>query len=260
MFLVIPAIDLRGGFCVRLHQGRYEKETVYFDDPVRMAKLWRVQNAKILHVVDLDAARGPGKNNRPCIREITRSLDIPVQVGGGIRTMEDIDAMIEFGVYRVVLGTLAAENPDLVSEAIVKHTASKIVVAIDAMDGEVRIEGRKKASGMDAIEMAVDMESRGCRRVIYTDICRDGTTQGPNVVAYERLGSRLGKCRITASGGVGDFHDLVTLSRLQDARVDSVIVGRALYENRFPCQKTWCWNYKEEVDLDCFSSARTKSQ
>jgi phosphoribosylformimino-5-aminoimidazole carboxamide ribotide isomerase len=259
MFLVIPAIDLRGGYCVRLHQGQYEKETVYFDDPVRMAKLWRVQNAKILHVVDLDAARESGEDNRILIREIARSLDIPVQVGGGIRTMEDIDAMIDCGVCRVVIGTLAARDPDLVSRAIEKHTASKVVVAIDAEMGEVKVQGWTEGSGIDAVEMAVDMERRGCRRIVYTDISRDGTMQGPNLEAYSRLGAKLGRCRITASGGVGDFHDLVALSRLTDARVDSVIVGRALYENRFPCQKTWCWNYKEEVDLDCFSSARTTS-
>jgi phosphoribosylformimino-5-aminoimidazole carboxamide ribotide isomerase len=259
MFLVIPAIDLRDGHCVRLRQGRYEDETVYFDDPVKMAKLWRVQNAKVLHVVDLDAALGQGKHNRDIIRQIAQSLDIPVQVGGGIRTMEDVDGALECGVHRVIIGTSAVRDPDLVSRAIEKHGASKILVGIDAKEGEVKVQGWTEASGLDAIEMALDMEARGCRRLIYTDISRDGTMNGPNLEAYQRLGSRLGRCRITASGGVGSFHDLLALQEMQTSNVDSVIVGRALYENIFPCQKTWCWNYKDEVDLDCFTSAQSKS-
>lgn len=255
MFLVIPAIDLRGGHCVRLHQGQYEEETIYFDDAVKMAKLWRVQNAKVLHVVDLDAALGKGQDNRAIIRQIAACLDIPVQVGGGVRTMEDIDAMLDCGVYRVILGTSAVREPELVSEAVAKHGASRIVVGIDAQDGEAKVQGWTEGSGLDAVEMALDMERRGCRRIVYTDISRDGTMEGPNIEAYRRLGSALTRCRLTASGGVGDFHDLVALSELRGLGIDSVIVGRALYENRFPCQKTWCWNYKDQVDLDCFSSA-----
>lgn len=256
MFLVIPAIDLRGGQCVRLHQGSYARETVYFDDPVKMAKLWRVQNARVLHVVDLDAARSGAENNRSIIRAICQALDIPVQVGGGIRTMEDIDRALEAGVYRVVLGTAAVRDPDLVSEAVARHGASRIVVGIDARDGEVRVEGWTEGSGLDAVAFALDMEQRGCCRIVYTDIARDGTMEGPNLDAYRALGSRLTTARITASGGVGDYRDLIALAGLRDVRVDSVIVGRALYENRFPCQALWCWHEKEQVDLDRYSTAR----
>lgn len=259
MFLVIPAIDLRGGRCVRLRQGKYEEETVYYDDPVKMAKLWRVQNAKVLHVVDLDAALGQGVNNAAIIRRITETLDIPVQVGGGIRTMSDIDGALSCGVYRVILGTSAVTNPDLVSEAVDKHGASRIVVGIDAHNGEAKVQGWTEGSGKDAVEMALDMEARGCRRIVYTDISRDGTMEGPNLDAYSRLGNALTKCRITASGGVGSFHDLLALQNMRSLGIDSVIVGRALYEDTFPCQRTWCWNYKEEVDLDCFSSAPSRS-
>jgi phosphoribosylformimino-5-aminoimidazole carboxamide ribotide isomerase len=259
MFLVIPAIDLRGGHCVRLNQGKYEEETVYYDDPVKMAKLWRVQNCKVLHVVDLDAALGQGVNNRAIIRRITETLDIPVQVGGGIRTMDDIDGALACGVYRVILGTAAVKDPDLVSEAVKKHGASRIVVGIDARDGEAKVQGWTEGSGKDAVEMALDMEARGCRRIVYTDISRDGTMEGPNLEAYTRLSSALKRCRITASGGVGSFHDLLALQEMKSMGVDSVIVGRALYEDTFPCQKTWCWNYKEEVDLDCFSSATSRT-
>ena len=263
MLLVIPAIDLRGGHCVRLRQGNYEDETVYFDDPVKMAKLWRVQNARVLHLVDLDAARSSGPDegdgaasNHAIIHAIAEALDIPVQVGGGIRTMDDIDAMLDAGVYRVVLGTAAVRDPDLVEAAVAKHSCSRIVVGIDAKDGEVRVEGWERGSGVDAVDLALDMERRGVRRIVYTDISRDGMMEGPNVEAYRALGTALTKARVTASGGVSGYRDLLRLQELNALGVDSVIVGRALYENTFPCQQFWCWHRKGEVDLDRYSTAR----
>jgi phosphoribosylformimino-5-aminoimidazole carboxamide ribotide isomerase len=260
MLLVIPAIDLRDGHCVRLRQGNYEDETVYFDDPVKMAKLWRVQNARVLHLVDLDAARTSdgtdGPSNRRIIREIAQALDIPVQVGGGVRSMEEIDALIDAGVYRVVLGTAAVRDPDLVEAAVAKHTCSRIVVGIDAKDGEVRVEGWEQGSGVDAVDLALEMERRGVRRIVYTDISRDGTLSGPNIEAYRALGNALEKTRITASGGVSGYRDLLRLQELDALGIDSVIVGRALYENKFPCQRFWCWHRKTEVDLDCYSTAQ----
>jgi phosphoribosylformimino-5-aminoimidazole carboxamide ribotide isomerase len=259
MILVIPAIDLRGGHCVRLHQGSYEEETVYFDDPVKMARLWRVQNARTLHVVDLDAARGGSEDNRKVIREICGALDIPVQLGGGIRTMEDVEAALELGVYRVIIGTAAVRDPDLVEEAVAKHGCSRVVVGIDARDGEVRVQGWTEGSGIDAVELAVEMERRGCRRIIYTDISRDGTLQGPNVEAYRQLGENLKAARITVSGGVAGYQDLLRVKELARYRVDSVIVGKALYENRFPCQRFWCWHKKEDVNLDDYSTAELKA-
>lgn len=258
--LLIPAIDLRDGRCVRLRQGRYEDETVYFEDPVRMAKLWRVMNARVLHLVDLDAARTsagePAADNRETISQIAAALDIPVQVGGGIRTLDDVQGMLDLGVYRVVLGTAAVRNPDLVSEAVGRFGAARIVVGIDAKDGEVRTEGWEEGSGVGAVDLAVDMERRGVRRFVYTDISRDGTLEGPNIAAYREMGAHLAKAHITASGGVGEYRDLLALQGLQAIGVDSVVVGRALYENRFPCQQFWCWHRKDEVDLDRFSTAR----
>ena len=257
--LVIPAIDLRGGRGVRLRQGRYEEETVYFDDPVRMSKLWRVMNAKVLHLVDLDAARTASDaapaDNRVVVARVAKELDIPVQVGGGIRTLEGVEAMLALGVYRVVLGTVAAREPAMVSEAVARFGASRIVVGIDARDGEAQTEGWEKGSGVDAVDLALDMEARGVRRLVYTDIARDGMLNGPNVPAYRAMASRLTRARVTASGGVGEYRDLLALQALEPLGVDSVIVGRALYENRFPCQQFWCWHKKEDVDLDRFSSA-----
>ena len=261
MTLVIPAIDLRGGQCVRLRQGEYAKETVYFEDPVKMAKLWRVQNARVLHLVDLDAARGGSEDrahNRRLIQEVCGALDIPVQLGGGLRSLDDIQAALDLGVYRVILGTAAARNPDLVSEAVERFTCRRVVVGIDARDGEARVEGWTEGSGRDAVELALDMEARGVRRIIYTDISRDGTMQGPNVEAYRTLGNHLKKAHITASGGVGDFKDLLSIKALSPYGVDSVIIGRALYENKFPCQQFWGWHDKETLNLDRYSTAPLK--
>lgn len=263
MLLLIPAIDLRGGRCVRLHQGSYDDETVYFDDPVNMAKLWRVQNARTLHVVDLDAARGGSDDrddNRDVITDMCDALDIPIQLGGGIRTMDDIRAALGWGIYRVILGTAAVRNPDLVSEAISEFGASRIVVGIDARDGEARVQGWTEGSGVDAVELALDMENRGVRRIIYTDISRDGTMEGPNVEAYRTMGRHLSKAKITASGGVGEYKDLLSVQTLESYGVDSVICGRALYENQFPCQQIWCWNEKDAVDLDTFSTASLREE
>lgn len=256
MTLVIPAIDLRGGQCVRLYQGSYARETVYFDDPVKMAKLWRVQNARTLHLVDLDAARGDKINNRGQIAAICAALDIPVQLGGGIRSIEDVEEALDLGVYRVIIGTAAVRNPDLVSEAIDRYTCSRVAVGIDARDGEVRVQGWTEGSGIDAVHLAKDMEDRGCRRIIYTDISRDGTLEGPHIEGYRALGTELKKARITASGGVGGYEDLLRVKELSPYRVDSVIIGRALYDNKFPCQQFWCWHDKQTVNLDRYSTAR----
>ena len=256
--LVIPAIDLLGGRCVRLRQGRYEDETVYAEDAVQMAQMWRVMNARVLHLVDLDAARtsrGEAKDNAATIRRIASTLDIPVQVGGGIRTMDDIQAALAAGVSRVILGTAAVRDPDLVSRAVEAVGDCRVIVGIDARDGEARVEGWEQGTGVDAVELALDMERRGVRRVIYTDIARDGTLEGPNVEAYRALASRLTRMRVTASGGVGGYPDLLALQTLTPLGVDSVVVGRALYDNRFPCQATWCWHQPDSVDLDRVSTA-----
>ena len=257
--LIIPAIDLRDGRCVRLYQGEYDKETVYFEDPVTLAKLWRVQNACLLHLVDLDAALGGDTHNREVIRRITDVLDIPVQLGGGIRTMADISAALEAGVYRVIVGTAAVRNPDLVQEAVERFGCSRIVVGIDAKDGEVRVQGWTEGSGIDAVDLALDMERRGVRRIVYTDISRDGTLEGPNTEAYKTLGTQLSLTRITASGGIGGYQDLMAIKSLSDYAVDSVIIGRALYENRFPCQQFWAWHDVDKVDLNTFSTARLRT-
>ncbi len=232
MLLVIPAIELRSGQCVRGARA----ESDYFGDPVKMAKLWRVQNARVLHLDDRDAADGgEGQTvNRGTIREIANALDIPVEVSGGVRTMDDVDALLAAGVYRVVLGP----DPALAEAAVAKHTCSRVVVALDA--------------AADAVATALDLERRGVRRLV----CTATTPDGVDVEAYRALGSALSKARVTAAGGVQGYGDLLRLQELQPLGVDSVIVGQALYENRFPCQQAWCWHRKDDLDLDRFSTAR----
>ncbi len=237
MFLIIPAIDLRNGHCIRRRGEQYGVETTYFDDPVKMAKLWRVQNARVLHLTDHDDERTV---NRDTIAQIADALDIPVEVKGGIRTMDDVDALIEAGVYRAVLDD--ASDPDFAEAAVAKHSCSRVVVALDATDG--------------AIETALDLERRGVRRILYTATTPDGV----DVEAYRALGSVLKKARITAAGGVTGYQDLLRLQEMKPLGLDSVILGRALYENRFPCQKLWCWHRKEVVNLDRFSTARLREQ
>lgn len=235
----IPAIDLLGGRCVRLLQGAYDQVTTYHEDPVAVARRWYALGAGRLHVVDLDAAKGGPANNAIQIEAITKAIDIPVQTGGGVRTIEDVERALALGIRRVIIGTAAVRRPEFVSEALRRFGPERVAVGIDARNGEVRVQGWTKGSGLDALAFAVDMESRGIRRIIYTDISRDGTMQGPNLDAYRALGSTLQYARITASGGVAGYEDLKALQTLAPLKVDSVIVGRALYEGRFEGQILW---------------------
>jgi phosphoribosylformimino-5-aminoimidazole carboxamide ribotide isomerase len=258
--LVIPAIDLRHGRCVRRRQGRYEAEAEYYDDPVRMAKLWRVMNAKVLHLFDRDAfdpyglpcPPGAAAETRAVIAEIVHALDIPVEVSGGITSLEDVEAMLEIGAYRAVLGGPEPPAADLVEEAVRRFGSSRVVVGLDAHDRTLDGAG-------DLAERAAELEARGARRFVYVDLDRAGTATGPNVEALRALSGALQRARVTAGGGVSGYRDLLTLTALEP-RVDSVIVGRALYENRFPCQRFWAWHDKEAVDLDRFSTAPVAGQ
>jgi phosphoribosylformimino-5-aminoimidazole carboxamide ribotide isomerase len=239
--LVIPEIDLSRGRCVRLTESGYEEEKVYFVEPVLMARLWRVMNAKALHVVDVDAeGRAAGRDNSAVIGDIVRSLDIPVQVGGGVVTAERVRSLLDLGAYRVVLGSGFEGGAAGVGEAVERHGASRVVAGLRA--------------GPDAADRAADLEGRGVRRFVYNDVGDDGTLAGPDLDAYRSLAERLTRARVTAAGGVTGYRDLLALKGIGPP-VDSVIVGRALYENRFPCQQFWAWHEKETLDLERFSTA-----
>lgn len=248
MILILPAIDLKDGRCVRLVQGALGTEKIYSDDPVQMAILWRGENAKTLHVVDLDGAFQGSMKNLDVLRKMIEAIDIPIQVGGGIRTYEQVKQLFDSGIYRVVLGTAAIDDPDLVSRCVKEFGQRKIVVGIDAKNGVVMTKGWKENTGIEAVSLALNMKQLGVCRVVYTDISRDGMLTGPNFDAIKEMAVKTG-LRVTASGGVSGFEDLMKLQELEKFGVDSVIVGKALYENKFSCQALWRQNEKELDDL-----------
>jgi phosphoribosylformimino-5-aminoimidazole carboxamide ribotide isomerase len=222
---VVPAIDLRGGRCVRLVQGDYDRETVFSDDPVEFARRWEASGARRLHVVDLDGARDGLPAQRDVIGAIVAALAIPVQVGGGIRAIEHAAALLNVGVDRVILGTAAIEQPELVDELLAAHGPQRIVIGVDARDGMVATRGWTATSDVRAEDLIARMRERGVERIVYTDIDRDGTLVAPNFEAIGRM-AQLG-VMIVASGGVAKVEHLRTLATIPG--VDEAIVGRALY-------------------------------
>jgi phosphoribosylformimino-5-aminoimidazole carboxamide ribotide isomerase len=231
--LIIPAIDLQNGKCVRLVQGRKDAATVYDDDPVKVAKDFELAGARMLHIVDLDAAfSGRDSPNRPLLRQIIRAIRIPVQFGGGLRTAHDVTEVIELGVTRAVVGTLAVESTETVAELARIFGGDRIAVGIDAKDGEVMVRGWEYTGKIRATELARIVAKAGVERIIYTDVARDGMLRGLNIEQTLLLARESG-LKVTASGGVSSLADLERLKHLASFGVDSVIVGKALYERRF---------------------------
>lgn len=225
--LIIPAIDLRNGKCVRLVEGKLENETIYSDDPVAQALAWQDKGAEFLHLVDLDGAFAGVPKNLEVIKAIVQAVDIPVQLGGGIRVMETIDVLLEAGLSRVILGTVAIKNPELVKSACAKYPG-RIVVGIDSKDGLVAVEGWAEASTRTAVDLALEMKIYGVERIIYTDVSRDGTLQGPNLEATKQLAEATGM-RVVASGGVSSLDDIRDLMAVEAVGVDAVILGKSIY-------------------------------
>jgi phosphoribosylformimino-5-aminoimidazole carboxamide ribotide isomerase len=221
---VIPAIDLRNGKCVRLYQGDYGKETVFSDDPVSVALRWQSEGAKRLHLVDLDGAARGKPCNLEAIKSIIAAVSIPVQLGGGIRTLETIQKLLDAGIDRVILGTVAVEKPELVKNACKKY-GEQIIVSIDAKDRQVATRGWLEKSKVMASELAVKIIDLGVKRLIYTDISRDGTLTSPNFEAIKELLSRV-NVPVIAAGGISSIEHLTELSRLG---VEGAIVGKAIY-------------------------------
>jgi phosphoribosylformimino-5-aminoimidazole carboxamide ribotide isomerase len=248
MILVIPAVDLRKGKCVRLVQGEAGTEKIYSDDPVKMAIMWRGENFKTLHVVDLDGAFEGKLSNFDTVRSIVEAVDIPVEYGGGVRTYEDAKRIIDVGVYRVIIGTVAVNDEELLLRLLRDFGPRRIAVGIDMIDGIVQVKGWKNSSGVSAVALGKKLKEFGVVRVVYTDITRDGTLKGPNFEAMKEFGKGTG-LRVTASGGVASYRDLLRFQELEQFGVDSVIVGKALYENRFPCVELWRMNEKSLKDL-----------
>lgn len=234
--LIIPAIDLRDGQCVRLTQGRKADVKVYDGDPVEIAKKFEAAGARMLHVVDLDGAFEEGRSrNRRVVRRIIRGISIPVQFGGGMRSVSDVQQMIEFGVAQVVIGTLAVESPETL-ENFVQLFGFRICVGIDARNGQVVTRGWEKQEKIAATELARRVADAGIDRIVYTDVARDGTLGGVNVDQTCSI-ARASGLRVTASGGVSSLEDIEELLGVQECGVDSVIIGKALYEGRFTLEE-----------------------
>lgn len=227
--IIYPAIDLRNGKCVRLTKGSFDAETVFSDNPAEMAARWEAQGAEYLHVVDLDGAVAGESKNLKSIQAILETVKIPVQVGGGIRSMENIDKMLSIGVSRVILGSIAVKNPELVRQACLKY-GDRIVVGIDAKEGMAAVEGWEEKSDASAVNLACQMVKQGVKTIIFTDISKDGTLSGVNVQATAELAQKSG-ADVIASGGVSSLDDIRQLMQREKDGIKGCIVGKAIYTN-----------------------------
>ena len=228
---VIPAIDIRGARPVRLLRGEKGTETVYGEDPVAVALEWQRQGAEWLHIVDLDGAFGEENANRHVVVEILKKLEIPVQVGGGVRTFEDFRSLVSRGAERVVIGTAAIEDPAMVMEAL-RMAPERVVIGVDVRRGRVAVRGWEVESGELPREFGRQWKDKGVSTFLFTDIQRDGALEGPNIDALRDFCSGIGT-GVIASGGVAQLEDLQRLSELGNAGVEAAIVGKALYERKF---------------------------
>ena len=222
---IIPSIDLKAGRCVRLYQGDFQQETVFSEDPVSVALGWQQRGGAILHIVDLDGAADGIPANLAAIQEVVGTVTMPVQVGGGIRSREIADALLSAGVSRVVIGTAAVSDPDLVEGLCRDYGSERVVVAVDARDGLVAIKGWTESSQVSALELARQMRELGVSRLLYTDVSRDGTLTSPNFAANEELVRETGM-KVQASGGVSSLEHI---RQLVSTGVEGAIIGTALY-------------------------------
>jgi phosphoribosylformimino-5-aminoimidazole carboxamide ribotide isomerase len=237
--LVIPSIDIKNGKTVRVVKGIPELDCKeYGSDPVEMAKIWRAENAKLLHIVDFDGAHEHTRKNYKIVEEICSSVIIPVEFAGGIRTMDDADALIDTGISRLIISTMAIENMDEFKKVFEKYGPTQIAVALDVINDELIIRGRKQNTGIFYKDFAKNIAEMGVERFIVTDILRNGVMAGPNVYLSLNV-ANITNAKVTHSGGVRNKDELMDIQKFISSGIDSVIVGRALYENRFPCQKLW---------------------
>jgi phosphoribosylformimino-5-aminoimidazole carboxamide ribotide isomerase len=237
--IIIPAVDIKNGKCVRLLQGRMDDETVYSDDPQAMASKWTRLGAQRIHVIDLDGAFAKIPQNTGSIRKILQTVKVPIQLGGGIRTEETVRMYLEMGVKRVIIGTGAIKRPDFVKK-VCKFYPGQIIVGIDARNGKVAIDGWTQTTRIEAMELAKEFEDCGVAAINFTDIHRDGMQTGPNLDATLRLAEAV-SIPVVASGGVSSIEDIKNLLPLETAGVAGVIVGKALYSGKL--------DLKEALDL-----------
>lgn len=229
--IIYPAIDLRGGHCVRLVQGRKEDQTVYSDRPEQVAAAFEAEGARYLHVVDLDGAFEGRPQNLPAIAAIAGHINIPFQVGGGLRSQDDVKAVLDMGAARVIIGTRAVENPRFIADLLDRFGPERIVLGLDAKDGMVAVEGWLEKSSLSAVEFGQTMKNMGVGLAISTDVSRDGLLQGPNFAMMQKLAQETG-LQIIASGGVSSLDDIRRLKEMEGDGVEGAIIGKALYEGK----------------------------
>ncbi len=222
--IIFPAIDMKDGKCVRLEQGLFDKVTVFGEDPVQMAQKWEREGGKFLHLVDLDGAKDGVPKNLEIIKNICKNISIPIQLGGGIRSKETVKLLLEAGVSRVILGTMAINNIELLKELVMEY-GEKIVVSIDAKDGLVAVDGWVNVSEVESIDLVRELETIGVKTIVYTDIAKDGMMEGPNFDIYKTL-SESTKIDVIASGGVSSIENV---RKLKEMDMYGAIIGKALY-------------------------------
>lgn len=229
--IVIPAIDLKDGKCVRLLQGKAAKETIYSDNPVEMAIMFEEAGAQCLHLVDLDGAFSGKSANLRSIFAIIQAVKIPVELGGGIRNRDDIKRMLEMGVTSVIVGTMAVKNPGVLESALKEFSGEKVILGIDSRDGKVAVSGWNEQTDFDDVKFGLHWKQLGIERIIFTDIARDGMLTGPNLPALRQFAEKT-QLKITASGGISSKVDIDRVKSLESVGVDQVIVGKAIYEGK----------------------------
>ena len=235
--IIFPAIDIKDKKCVRLTQGDFDKVNVYGEDPSLMAKKWAGYGAEFIHVVNLNGSRDEVGINDETLAKVAKSVDVPIQVGGGIRDEKRVKELLDLGINRVIVGTMAIENKELLKELIEKYGNDKIVVSIDAKNGKVATHGWEKVSDIDSVDLCKELEQIGVKTIVYTDISKDGMLEGPNFDIYKELSQKT-SLDIIASGGVTSIDDV---KRLLDMNMYGAIIGKALYDNRI--------DLKEVLDL-----------
>lgn len=228
--LIIPAIDIKEGRCVRLTEGRFEDTEIFSDDPVAVAVEWVNKGAKMLHIVDLDGAKYGKLTNISLLEQIIKKVNIPVQLGGGIRNYEEVEKLISLGVSRVILGTILWKDK-LLARRLFEDFSKKVVAGIDARDGYVAIEGWQNITSVNALDFAKEMEELGARRIIYTDIKRDGTLIGPDMGNIEKMLKNV-SIPLIYSGGITYLDDVKKLQKFEDLGLEGIIIGKALYKRK----------------------------
>lgn len=234
--IVIPAIDIKNGKCVRLYQGKYDREEIFLDDPIYAAKQWESQGAEIIHIIDLDGAREGKRKNNDIIEKIVETVGIPIQLGGGIRTYEDAKYLLDNGVERIILGTISVNNLELVKKLLDEFGADRIIVAVDSRGEKVFVKGWLKGTSLNCYEFSKRIETLGIKIILFTSIEKDGTLKGPNFEAIGKM-VRTVDISILVAGGVCSLEDL---QRLSEIGVEGVVIGKALYKN--------CFTLKEAIE------------